>query len=197
MKKNVFLLLPLLLISSCSLKNNYDYINEEFDNGKLFTLSEDEDMVVDGIEDNNYKNLEVIEIYEPEYDITFTTKTYFGINGFYIFSKVLNDTTVFYNKYENVDPYRNDGVEIHLSIDTDIYLTKDNLMKNNKITENTIQIRTDVSNKVQTWVGNNQQTNNLYEWTQYFKPVLSAVNVDGRINKKDGARGYSVELFVP
>ncbi len=31
MKKKVFLLLPLLLISSCSLKNNYDYINEEFD----------------------------------------------------------------------------------------------------------------------------------------------------------------------
>ena len=197
MKKNVFLLLPLLLISSCSLKNNYDYVNEEFDNGELFTLTKDEDMVVDGIEDNNYKNLEVIEIYEPEYDITFTTKTYFGKNGFYIFSKVLNDTTVFYNKYENVDPYRNDGIEIHLSVDTDIYFTKDNLMKNNKITENTIQIRTDVSNKVQTWVGNNQQTNNLYEWTQYFKPVLSAVNVDGRINKKDGARGYSVELFVP
>ena len=74
MKKSVFLLLPLLLISSCSLKNNYDYINEEFDSGELFTLTEDEDMVVDGIEDNNYKNLEVIEIYEPEYDITFTTK---------------------------------------------------------------------------------------------------------------------------
>ena len=69
MKKNVFLLLPLLLISSCSLKNNYDYINEEFDNGKLFTLSEDEDMVVDGIEDNNYKNLEVISSFNDS--ITF------------------------------------------------------------------------------------------------------------------------------
>ena len=64
-------------------------------------MTTDEDMIIDGLEDENYKNLEPVTMFEPEYEITFITRTYFGKNGFYILSEVKNDTTVFYNKYEN------------------------------------------------------------------------------------------------
>lgn len=197
MKKKLFFIIPIFLLSSCSVSNNYSYENKEYEAGGILNLTTDEDMIIDGLEDENYKNLEPVTIFEPEYEITFTTRTYFGKNGFYILSEVKNDTTVFYNKYENAEPYRNDSVEIHLTVEPDEYMKMENLSKNNKITQKTIQIRADVSGKIQTWVGNNQQTNGLYVWTQYYKPVLNAVSVDGKINKKDGAKGYSIEFFVP
>lgn len=195
--KMCMILISIISLSGCSgLINNYSFSNEEFSEGGLIDYSYDKDMVVDGLEDDNYQNSEVLEIYDPEYDITLSTKTYFGENGLYFYC-YCNDSTVFYNRYENAEPYNNDGIEMHICVDPSSTLKLDNLSKYNKIDTSMIQIRTDVSGKIQTWVGNNHQKHNLYVWTQYYKPIEIGVNVDGKINKVNGAKGYSIEIYCP
>ena len=197
MKKKI-LLIPtfLLLLTGCGLNNDYNFENKKYPEGSLTHYLKDDDMVVDGLEDEHYKNCEKFTIYEPEYNITFTTQTYFGEHGLYFYCH-LNDTTVYYNRYENAEPYNNDGVEMHISVKPQDTLKVENLSKFNKIQDDMIQIRSDVTGKVQTWVGNHHQHNNLYVWTQYYKPIEIGVHVEGKANRVNAATGYAIELYCP
>lgn len=191
MKKNLALiLLSLLTLTSCS---KYTFENVSYDKGGIKNYSLDEDMKLDGKDDEDvYKNLEVFEIYEPEFQLTLKTKVYEGKNGWYFYQHV-NDTSVMYSK--NKQLYQNDGVELHINVNPDECLDLDYLKRGNKVTESMLQIRISVGGQLQTWVGNN--LSGSYEWTMYYKPCETEVYVDGEINKDNGANGYGVETFVP
>lgn len=191
MKKNLALiLLSLLTLTSCS---KYTFENISYDKGGIKNYSLDEDMILDGKDDEDvYKNLEVFEIYEPEFQLTLKTKVYEGKNGWYFYQHV-NDTSVMYSK--NKQLYQNDGVELHINVNPDECLDLDYLKRANKVTESMLQIRISVGGQLQTWVGNN--LSGSYEWTMYYKPCETEVYVDGEINKDNGANGYGVETFVP
>ena len=193
MKKSVVLsLLSLILLTSCG-NGDYTISNPPFEEGGLFNYVHDEGMVLDGKGDEEvYKNLESFDIYEPEFDVTVSTKTYFGKNGFYFITQS-NDTSVYLNK--EFDIFANDGIEMHICVDPDSTSTLENLKKGNKINDSMLQIRTDVSGRLQTWVGN--YLTGSYEWTQYFVPVQVKTFVDGKINKANGANGFGIEIFVP
>ena len=191
MKKNLALiLLSLLTLTSCS---KYTFENVSYDKGGIKNYSLDEDMKLDGKDDEDvYKDLEVFEIYEPEFQLTLKTKVYEGKNGWYFYQHV-NDTSVMYSK--NKQLYQNDGVELHINVNPDECLDLDYLKRGNKVTESMLQIRISVGGQLQTWVGNN--LSGSYEWTMYYKPCETEVYVDGEINKDNGANGYGVETFVP
>ena len=191
MKKNLALiLLSLLTLTSCS---KYTFENVSYDKGGIKNYSLDEDMKLDGKDDEDvYKDLEVFEIYEPEFQLTLKTKVYEGKNGWYFYQHV-NDTSVMYSK--NKQLYQNDGVELHINVNPDECLDLDYLKRGNKVTESMLQIRISVGGQLQTWVGNN--LSGSYEWTMYYKPCETKVYVDGEINKDNGANGYGVETFVP
>lgn len=191
MKKNLALiLLSLLTLTSCS---KYTFENVSYDKGGIKNYSLDEDMTLDGKDDEDvYKDLEVFEIYEPEFQLTLKTKVYEGKNGWYFYQHV-NDTSVMYSK--NKQLYQNDGVELHINVNPDECLDLDYLKRGNKVTESMLQIRISVGGQLQTWVGNN--LSGSYEWTMYYKPCETEVYVDGEINKDNGANGYGVETFVP
>ena len=191
MKKNLALiLLSILTLTSCS---KYTFENVSYDKGGIKNYSLDEDMKLDGKDDEDvYKNLEVFEIYEPEFQLTLKTKVYEGKNGWYFYQHV-NDTSVMYSK--NKQLYQNDGVELHINVNPDECLDLDYLKRGNKVTESMLQIRISVGGQLQTWVGNN--LSGSYEWTMYYKPCETEVYVDGEINKDNGANGYGVETFVP
>lgn len=191
MKKNLSLiLLSLLTLTSCS---KYTFENVSYDKGGIINYSLDEDMTLDGKDDEDvYKNLEVFEIYEPEFQLTLKTKIYEGKNGWYFYQHV-NDTSVMYSK--NKQLYQNDGVELHINVNPDECLDLNYLKRGNKVTESMLQIRISVGGQLQTWVGNN--LSGSYEWTMYYKPCETEVYVDGEINKDNGANGYGVETFVP
>ena len=191
MKKNIALiLLSILTLTSCS---KYTFENVYYDKGGIKNYSLDEDMKLDGKDDEDvYKDLEVFEIYEPEFQLTLKTKVYEGKNGWYFYQHV-NDTSVMYSK--NKQLYQNDGVELHINVNPDECLDLDYLKRGNKVTESMLQIRISVGGQLQTWVGNN--LSGSYEWTMYYKPCETEVYVDGEINKDNGANGYGVETFVP
>ena len=191
MKKNLALiLLSILTLTSCS---KYTFENVSYDKGGIKNYSLDEDMTLDGKDDEDvYKDLEVFEIYEPEFQLTLKTKVYEGKNGWYFYQHV-NDTSVMYSK--NKQLYQNDGVELHINVNPDECLDLDYLKRGNKVTESMLQIRISVGGQLQTWVGNN--LSGSYEWTMYYKPCETEVYVDGEINKDNGANGYGVETFVP
>lgn len=191
MKKNLALiLLSILTLTSCS---KYTFENVSYDKGGIKNYSLDEDMTLDGKDDEDvYKDLEVFEIYEPEFQLTLKTKVYEGKNGWYFYQHV-NDTSVMYSK--NKQLYQNDGVELHINVNPDECLDLDYLKRANKVTESMLQIRISVGGQLQTWVGNN--LSGSYEWTMYYKPCETEVYVDGEINKDNGANGYGVETFVP
>ena len=191
MKKNIALiLLSILTLTSCS---KYTFENVSYDKGGIKNYSLDEDMKLDGKDDEDvYKDLEVFEIYEPEFQLTLKTKVYEGKNGWYFYQHV-NDTSVMYSK--NKQLYQNDGVELHINVNPDECLDLDYLKRGNKVTESMLQIRISVGGQLQTWVGNN--LSGSYEWTMYYKPCETEVYVDGEINKDNGANGYGVETFVP
>lgn len=195
MKKKL-LFIPLMLVSvltSCGLRNDYHFKNTEYPQGGIKNYEYDEDMVIDGIGDEtNYVGLEWFTIYEPEYDVTLKTRTYFGKNGFYFYTYV-NDTSVFYNK--TFDPYANDGVEMHICVNPSETMNPTNLLKGNKVLDSMMQIRSDVGGRLQTWAGNG--LSGSYEWTQYYRPCDLGVHVDGRVNRKDAADGYGIEMYVP
>jgi hypothetical protein len=191
MKKNIALiLLSILTLTSCG---KYTFENSSYDKGGIINYSKDEDMVLDGLDNEDvYKDLEVFEIYEPEFQTTLSTKVYEGKNGWYFYQHV-NDTTVMYSK--NKQLYQNDGVELHINVNPDECLSLDYLKRGNKVTESMLQIRISVGEQLQTWVGNN--LSGSYEWTMYYKPCEIKVNIDGELNKENGAKGYSVETFIP
>lgn len=192
MRKNIFLISSLcLLLTSC---NPYNFNNVSYDKGAIWPYEKDTDMVIDGLDnDLNYNNLETFDIYEPEHGVTLKTKTYLGEKGIYLYCET-DDKSIFFNK--EYDLYANDGIEMHICVDPKSTLAVSNLQKDNQITESMLQIRTDVSGRLQTWVGNYLQGNN-YEWTQYYKPVEIAVNIDGKMNKFNASNGYSIEFYVP
>ena len=110
MKKNVALiLLSILTLTSCG---KYTFENSSYDKGGIINYSKDEDMVLDGLDNEDvYKNLEVFEIYEPEFQSTLSTKVYEGKNGWYFYQYV-NDTTVMYSKNKQV--YQNEDMLSYL-----------------------------------------------------------------------------------
>lgn len=191
--KKKYLLLPslLLLLTGC---NPYSFETVSYEPGAIFNYEKDSDMVIDGIGDEiNYQNLETFEIYEPENQVTLSVKTYFGEDGLYFYCYA-DDKNVFYNT--EFDLFANDGIEMHVCFDPDSTTSLSNMNKDNPINESMIQIRSDVSGRFQTWVGNYLE-GNYYEWTQYYKPCEVKVHIDGRANRNDRANGYGVEIYLP
>lgn len=194
MKKNkvLFILLSSLVLAGCN-GGDYTFSNISYDKGGIINYQHDSNMTFDGKgTEDVYKNLETFEIYEPESKVTMKTKVHEGVNGWYFLSEV-NDTSVMYSKNKQV--YQNDGIEIHININPDDAIKLESLKKGNKITSSMLQIRISVGEQLQTWVGNG--LSGSYEWTMYYKPCEVKVFVDGELNKADGAKGYSVETFVP
>ena len=75
-KSTALILLSILTLTSC---NKYTFENSSYDKGGIINYSKDEDMVLDGLDNEDvYKNLEVFEIYEPEFQTTLSTKVYEG-----------------------------------------------------------------------------------------------------------------------
>lgn len=187
-KIGLLLLLPLLI--SCG---GYSFENSSYEAGGIDTFARDSDMVIDGkANETNYDNSETFEIYEPEYQITMKTKVYTGKNGWYFYNE-LNDTTVMHSKSKQL--YQNDGIELHICVNPSETLEIENIQRKNKILNTMLQIRIGANGNYQTWVGNGLEGS--YEWTMYYRPCQVAVNIDGEANITDGAKGYSVEVYVP
>lgn len=192
MKKKILLLTPFILLASCA-KNSYSFTNKEYPKGELTTFDIDENMTIDGrANEKEYAGLESFDITDPEFNVTVKTRVYFGNKGLFIFAES-NDTSVFYSASKQI--YQNDGIEMQLSFDPEATLSTASLSKRNRITQNEIQIRTDVSGNIQTWMGNGLIGS--YEWTMYYVPVKAVTYVDGKINVENGAKGFSTEFFIP
>ena len=193
MKKYLALsLLSLITLTSCG--SNYKFDLPSFEEGELFTYVHDENMILDGKDTEEiYSSLETFDIYEPQFGVTVSTKTYFGKNGFYIYAHS-DDKNVYANT--EFDIFANDGIEMHICIDPDSTSTLENLKRPNKVNDTMLQIRTDVNGRLQTWVGN-YMPSGYYEWTLYYVPTQIATYVDGKINKAEGANGFGIEYFIP
>ena len=193
MKKSVILsLFSLILLTSCG--SSYTFETPSIEHGGLFNYVHDENMILDGKNDEEvYKNLEKFEIYEPQYGVSVSTQTYFGENGFYIYSHS-DDKNIFANT--EFDIFANDGIEMHICVDPKRTTELENLKKSNQIDDTMLQIRTDVNGRLQTWVGNYLQ-GGYYEWTMYFVPCQIATFIDGKINKPGESNGFGIEFFIP
>ena len=192
MKKNIIslVLLSLISLTGCS---SYEFTNVSYDKGGIIDYEMDSDMTLDGkAEESVYQNLESFDIYEPEYKLTLKTKVHEGKNGWYFYQEI-NDPSVMYSK--NKQLYQNDGVELHINVNPDEAIELYSLKESNKITSSMLQIRISVGEQLQTWVGNGLKGS--YEWTMYYRPCQTKVYVDGEMNVENGAKGYSVETFVP
>ncbi len=195
MRKRAIVLIGLVtLLASCnSAKSRYSFSNVEYPEGTISHYMEDDDMIVDGHDDeSHYKGLDEIVIFEPDNKVTLKSKVYFGKNGFYFFNYV-DDHSVFYS--DELDIYSNDGVEMHIDVNPDYSISLAGLNRKNHVTDEMLQIRTDCSGRMQTWVSNGLPSG--YEWTQYHKDCKIAVYVDGKVNRTDAANGYSIEMYVP
>ena len=196
MKKRLVLLTGLLaLLVSCNngKVSTYTFTNVDYPEGSISHYLEDDDMVVDGFDnESHYQNLDVLEIYEPENQVTLNSKVYFGQHGFYFYNYV-DDKSVYYS--DELPIYANDGVEMHIDVNPDYSISLAGLNRKNKVTDDMLQIRTDCSGRLQTWVGNGLPSG--YEWTQYYKDCKIAVHIDGRANRSNAANGYAIEMYVP
>ena len=192
-KKHLFISLISFLLLSCGKSSSYSFKNIDYPVGGISNYLEDEDMLVDGLgNESHYEGLEELEIYEPLNKVTLKSKVYLGVHGMYFYNYV-DDHSVFYS--DELQIYANDGVEMHINVDPDYSISLAGLKRANRVTDDMLQIRTDVSGRLQTWVGNGLPRG--YEWTQYHKDCKIAVHVDGRINRADAAEGYSIEMYVP
>lgn len=195
MKKNTLISLLFLapLLFGCA-TSGYTFENSSFDPGGIDNYLRDSDMILDGkAEESHYSNLEFFEFYEPENKVTMKTKVYPGQNGWYFYCEV-NDTTVLYSDSKQL--YQNDGIELHVCIDPAQTLEIENIHRKNKVLNTMIQIRISVGDTIQTWVSNGLERD-TYEWTMYYRPCETKVFVDGELNVDNGAKGYSVETYLP
>ena len=152
----------------------------------------DENTSIDGKRDEKFWNDNTLVFTETKSGINVTSWAHLGEHGLYLFTET-DDTSVYWSKEKQF--FENDSVEYYIDPRPQYSMQLDALKSDVKVRTDNIQVRVDTEGRSSTWFG--RKTESGYPWVAGDFEVLTASIVDGEANKKDGAKGYSVETFIP
>ncbi|MBQ8559820.1 MAG: hypothetical protein IJ439_07580 [Tyzzerella sp.] len=152
----------------------------------------DENTAIDGKRDEKFWNDNTLVFTETKSGIEVTTWAHLGENGLYLFTET-DDTSVYWSKEKQF--FENDSVEYYIDPRPEYSMQLDALKSDVKVRTDNIQVRVDTEGRSSTWFG--RKTESGYPWVAGDFDVLTASVIDGKSNKKDGAKGYGVETFIP
>ena len=168
----------------------FDYKVEKPMSNSQITI--DEDTAIDGKRDETFWNDNTIVFTETKSGINVTSWAHLGEKGLYLFTET-DDTSVYWSKEKQF--FENDSVEYYIDPRPEYSLQLDALKSDVKVRTDNIQVRVDTEGRSSTWFG--RETGSGYPWVAGDFDVLTASVIDGKANKKDGAKGYGVETFIP
>ena len=152
----------------------------------------DKDTAIDGKRDEKFWNDNTIMFTETKSGIKVTSWAHLGEKGLYLFTET-DDKSVYWSKEKQF--FENDSVEYYIDPRPEYSLQLDALKSDVKVRTDNIQVRVDTEGRTSTWFG--RKTGSGYPWVAGDFDVLTASVIDGKANKKDGAKGYGVETFIP
>ncbi len=156
-------------------------------------LQKDDDMVVDGVRnETQYRN--PLSFTETDTGTTVTTYAYLGNQGIFVFMEV-DDTGVYVSSEKEF--YENDTVEVYIDPNPSYSLTAQALNRN-KVRSDCLHVRANCLGQYQTWYGRTLEFDeSQYPWVLGYFQAEVAGTIDGTLNTQNGARGYTVEIYVP
>ena len=150
----------------------------------------DENTEIDGVKEAMYGE-NSLSFIEPRTGITVTTWTHLGENGLYLYSEA-DDKNVYYASDRAF--HENDSIEYYLDPDPATTLSNAALNASVKTRGDCLQVRVNALGENQTWFG---RRTGGYPWARGYFPLKTAAKVNGEMNVKNGAMGYSTEAFIP
>ena len=199
MKKKIISVISLLLTSTmlfaCNDKatgtNMFEYEETSLDTNKKLNM--DADFKIDGKGDE-YVSQNAYSFQETKSGINVESKAFLGEKGLFVYTYV-DDTSVYVSSEKAF--YQNDSVEYYINPNPLKSMSLSELNDNVIVNTDCIQIRINALGENEKWYGRQVGGKGTYPWVQGYFDATTAAYIDGKINVKDGAKGYGVETFIP
>ena len=193
---SIFLLFILVLVG-CKKQDGSTHLFEYKEPTliKNTSIEIDPNMTIDASDSEDvYKDMETISFVETSSGNTCTAKAFLGEKGIYLYAYVL-DKNVYVSSEKEF--FQNDSVEFYIDPNPDYSLSLEALNNELKVRTDCVQLRINALGEHQTWYGRTIGEVGSYPWASGHFDALATAHVDGKINEKNGAKGYSVEAFIP
>lgn len=165
--------------------DDYSFENKQPDEyiWRDYDLEPGDGMTVDGnLDEAVWNTTEAATFRDVDDECSMIAKVVLGDTGAF-FGLHCTDEKVYYNPERAV--HNNSSMEVYVSAND-----------NNSISANTVQLRIDAQNHVDTWIGRDADFGDGYNWSPAVVKFMSRAICHGEINSGE-AEGYTIEIFLP